>query len=197
MNKDVRSQVEQTIWNLLKQSGQGPAVEAALKAYGSEIYGVVFRIMGDETAADDVWSMFLEKLWKGIRTFKERGKFRAWAYRVARNACNEYRRNPTRRKFRRFFTGELSKLEGKIRSSTKTYEKTTVRQKLWELVDRLKPDDKLLMILKVDKGLSYTEIAEVFSGRKGEVVSADALKSRKYNIKKKLRKMAEEEGISL
>src|SRR5690349_16952146 len=69
------------------------AATAALRLYGAEIFGFLLALhRGDEEGASDVFSIFSEQLWRGLRGFAWHSSMRTWAYAVARNASHAHRR---------------------------------------------------------------------------------------------------------
>src|SRR4051812_20746183 len=62
------------------------AATLAIQAYGPEILGYLFAVTREEQVAADVFSGFLEDVWRGLPGFAWRSSFRTWAYAVARNA---------------------------------------------------------------------------------------------------------------
>jgi RNA polymerase sigma-70 factor, ECF subfamily len=69
------------------------------------------------------------------------------------------------------------------------------------LRERLSEDDQTLLVLRIDKELSWKEIAAVMSGRGEELDDAALrrwsarLRQRFRKVKERLRVMAKEEGI--
>jgi RNA polymerase sigma-70 factor (ECF subfamily) len=60
------------------------AFEALYDRYNRLVYGVVLRVLGEPTAAEDVTQAIFMKLWTEPRSFTA-GNFNAWIVRVARN----------------------------------------------------------------------------------------------------------------
>lgn len=170
------------------------AATTAVRGYGPQILGYLVAVMRDDEAAYEVFSQFSEDLWKGLASFRGDASFRTWAYRIAWNAAKRYRRDAYRRRGRPFLTGELSKIADEIRSSTALYRKTSVKDRVSILRESLAPQDQTLLILRVDRGLSWREVAEVMSEPEDPVDEA-ALRKRFERLKGKLRKLAEEQGL--
>jgi RNA polymerase sigma-70 factor (ECF subfamily) len=69
------------------------------------------------------------------------------------------------------------------------------------LRNQLPADDQALLVLRIDKGLSWNELAAVFSGQGDALEEAELLRwavrlrQRFAAIKRKLRGQAEEEGL--
>src|SRR4051812_25400520 len=77
------------------------AATRLMEAYGSEIYGFLMNLMGNETAASDVFSQFGEDLWSGLSKFQFKSSARTWLYVLARHAGARYRRTPWNKTDRR------------------------------------------------------------------------------------------------
>jgi RNA polymerase sigma-70 factor (ECF subfamily) len=69
------------------------------------------------------------------------------------------------------------------------------------LRNQLPVDDQTLLVLRIDKGLSWNEIAVIVSGEGDGMQQAEMarwagrLRQRFASIKRRLRRMAEEEGL--
>ena len=133
-----------------------------LESYGPEILGFLAAAMRDREEAGDVFSQFSEDLWVGLGAFRGHCSFRTWAYTLARNAAHRHRRDPLRR--RRVAISEcpeLSELEARVRSATVSYLRTDVKDRVTRLRDALEPDDRMLLVLRIDRGMAWSEMAEV------------------------------------
>ena len=81
-----------------------------------------------------------------------------------------------------------------VRSSSAAFLKEDARDKLEKLRRTLSPEDQTLLILRVNRELSWKEVAQVLST--AEVpVDEPALRKRFERVKTRLRKLAEEQGV--
>jgi RNA polymerase sigma-70 factor (ECF subfamily) len=76
-----------------------------------------------------------------------------------------------------------------------------VKKRMRALRDRMPVDDQTLLVLRIDKGLSWNELAAIFSGE-GEALEheelvrwAARLRQRFTTVKQRLRALAVQEGI--
>jgi RNA polymerase sigma-70 factor (ECF subfamily) len=167
---------------------------AAIQELGPQILGYLAAVLRDTSRAREVFSVFSEDLWLGIRTYRGDSSFRAWAYRVARNAALRSLRDPFQRRGRRLETEEQSALAAAVRSATKPFERSSVDDKLSRLRAALTPDERALLVLRVDRDLSWSEIATALTtGRRAP--DEAALRKRFERLKVKLRKLAQAEGM--
>ena len=170
------------------------AATICLTQYGPELMGYIYATMRNELAADDVWSVFCEDLWSGIDGFRWESRFQTWVYTLARNACNRYFRDPYKRRGRRFNTGEISHVVEHIRTNTKPYLKTEVKSEVRKLRERLTPDEQTLLILRLDRKMSWQDVAMILSSPEDQV-SVAACRKRFQRIKQRLAKWVVEEGL--
>jgi RNA polymerase sigma-70 factor (ECF subfamily) len=177
------------------------AATRVIEVFGSEIYGFLVSLMSDETAASDVFSQVGEDLWLGLPKFRFESSLRTWLYVLARNAAARYRRCPWNKGERR---GSDSKIESLIeftRSRTQPWQRTDVKDQLYALRERLEPDDRILLTLRVDRNLDWKEVARVMLDDAGNIDPAklsretDRLRKRFQLIKNELRERAREAGL--
>jgi RNA polymerase sigma-70 factor (ECF subfamily) len=159
----------------------------------------------DDSAASDVFSTFAEDLWRGLPGFGWRCTARVWAYTLARHAASRHIRDARRRRERDLplsAAGALSQIEQRVRTETRRGARTEDKSRIAQLRERLAADDQALLILRIDRKLAWTEIAQVML-HDGEV-AADAvllqesvrLRKRYQAAKTKLRKLAIEAGFT-
>jgi len=197
-----RAEVEAEI---RRQSAVGDYRAAAtliLREYGPEISILLSARLRSQANGSEVFGMFCEDLWRGLPRFEFRCSARTWAYMLARHAELRFRAEPQRRPDRNLpFAGPLEELPERQRSSTSPYRQTWVRERLRELRGRLHEQDELLVLLRVDRGLCWREIARVLLPAGLEATDAllqreaARLRQRFQVIKQRLRHWAEEEGL--
>jgi DNA-directed RNA polymerase specialized sigma24 family protein len=161
------------------------------------------RLRSDEHA-QEAFSMFAEDLWSSMSSFGWRCSMRCWVHILARNAANRYASSPQRRPQRNLplsqHVCELAVVEAE-RSLTRPYHQTAVKQRVRALRERLPNEDQQILVLHVDRSLSFRELALVV--REGaseldeEALTREAARLRKRfeRIKAELRKLALESGL--
>jgi RNA polymerase sigma-70 factor (ECF subfamily) len=167
------------------------AATAALEGYGDELLGYLVALARNETDANDAFSTFAEDMWKGLPRFGWQSSFRTWAYTLARHALSRVRRDAFRRRGVALEDAHVAALVEKTRTRTAEFLQTEVRDKLAEIRAQLDPDDQTLLILRINRGLTYREIARVLDG---EVVESDdaALGRRANALRKRLERLTSE-----
>jgi RNA polymerase sigma-70 factor, ECF subfamily len=178
--------------------------ELALESYGTEIYSfLVARFAIGAAAADDAFSEFSEDLWRSLSAFEWRCAMRSYCYRLARSAAARVARAPYNKRQRNLPLSQISALETALeraRSTTAVYLRTTFKDEVARLRESLSDGDQELLTLRVDRNLSWREIAFILSESAEISNHSDskfqaALRQRFADIKKRIRRKAEESGM--
>ncbi|HTE52547.1 MAG TPA: sigma factor [Kofleriaceae bacterium] len=194
MQAKDKEAAEQEIGELLERGDLEGAATKVMRSYGPQILAYLRAVLRDKDAAAEGFSQFGEGVWKGIGKLRGQSSVLTWSYGVAWGAVRRLRRDPFRRKARRLDTSQLSQLAAEVRTSTSPYRKTNVKDAVARLRESLAADEQTLLILRVDRNLSWKDVVQVFT-TEGEPVDEAALRKRFERIKTKLRKLATEEGF--
>jgi RNA polymerase sigma-70 factor (ECF subfamily) len=203
--------LEERISGALARREVDQAVTEVLKGYGPQILGYLRAVMRDPEEAEEVFSQFAEDLWKGLAGFRGECSVRVWAYKVAWHAASRYARDPYRRRRDRLATSMASRLADEILSSSnRNLERRSADVERLRM--HLSAEEQSLLVLRVDRQLSWREVAEVLAseedeggdgvtppspdGRRGSgPVDETTLRKRFERLKLKLAKLAREEGL--
>lgn len=184
--------LEARIGGLLDADDRQGAVVESIRGYGPEILGYLFVTLRNEAAAEDAFSAFSEDLWKTIDrgAFRRECSMRTWCYKLAWEAAKRYLRDPFLRRKSPLGSAAWASVADEVRDKTAPHLRTTVKSRLDKLRSQLKPTEQTLLTLRLDRGLSWTEIAEVL-----RPVSEATLRKRWERLKESLRALAEEDGL--
>lgn len=172
----------------------------AIDAYGGELLGFMASLVADEEAAREIYAQLCEDLWKALPSFEWRASFRTWAYVAARNGIHRYRAHAARRRnVKPITTSTLDGLAYEERSRTAPHLRTENKSKLAELREALEPEERMILVLRIDRGLEWPEVAEIVEGRSladAERSRASATMRKRFErIKERLRVLAAEQGL--
>jgi serine/threonine-protein kinase len=139
------------------------AASAAIARLGPEI----LRYLGSQmplAAADDAFSLFLERIWSSLPRFEWRCSLRTWAYLIAKRAAVDVARVEGRRQRRQQPLSEsrVAAVAEQVRTATLPLLQTEGRTALARLRDELPHADKMLLVLRIDRGLAWEDVACVF-----------------------------------
>lgn len=178
------------------------AAALAVERYGAELLGFLVAHMRDADAASEVFQQWSEAFWRALPSFEWRCSARTWAYKLARRTAGHYRKRERRRAgVPLAHLSQLSVAVERVRTATVAYKRTNVKDRFQELRDQLSEEDQTLLVLRIDRGLSWLELAEVMLGEEvkptDEQLKTEAARLRKrlQHAKERLRKMAEEAGL--
>jgi RNA polymerase sigma-70 factor (ECF subfamily) len=205
ISSEDREELERQVRSHIAGRDLAGAATLVIRGYGPEIFGFLSARLRDESAAREAFAMFSEDLWRGLPKFAERSTVRVWAYALARNAAIRLQSSPHRKRERNVPLGTrevLSKLVDRVRTETAPFLRTEFKTRVAALRARLSEEDRTLLVLRVDRRLEWEDVARVFLGLE-ESASARALaaetarlRKRFQLVKAKIRKMAEDEGLS-
>ncbi len=184
--------LEERLQDLLARADVKAAVTLVLRTFGPEVLGYLESVVGDPDDARDVFQQFAEDLWDWLPAYRG-GSIRAASYRIAWHAAARFRREAWRRRRERMRTTMASRIAASIRSPESRLV-STARDRLERLRASLEPEERTLLILRLDRELSWSEVAEVLSSD-GAPVDAVAVRKRFERVKSKLAKLAREQGL--
>ncbi|MDC0746441.1 RNA polymerase sigma factor [Polyangium mundeleinium] len=194
-NSAERSEFEAQMHSLFRAGEFRQVVTGTLQAYGPEIFGFLLAIVSSEHDAADIFGDFSFDLWAGITVFEWRCSLRTWVYTLARHQLGRFDR--TQKRERRHLRrtpmtdiAEILQLAAQLSSETLPHLKSEAKSAFVLLRERLDPEDQMLLILRVDRDLAWTDVASVMGG-----VSAAALRKRFERLKERLHEMARAEKL--
>ncbi len=191
---------EETIAALLEAGELQAAASQAIEAFGPEVLGFLVSLMRDEQDAGDVFGQACEDLWRGLPRFERRSTVRTWFYTLARHAASRYRRAPHLRAGRRAALSEAEGVAERVRTRTLRHLRTEVKDQFAGIRDALDPEDRALLVLRVDRKLAWNEIALVLcedslEGAEDLTRAAARLRKRFELVKRQIREHAERAGL--
>ena len=216
MSTSERDALERSVRERCDAKDYDAGATLAIKGYGPEIYGFLLGLHGGEEGASDVFAVVCENLWRGLPRFAWASTLRTWVYTIARHASLRHRENARRRARGAVPIGEhASKLAAEVRTATQTFLKTEKKDGFARLRESLPAEDQMLLVLRVDRDLAWTELARIMLGngdeeggegacevKGGEEADEEALKreaarlrKRFQLLKEKLIAMGEREGL--
>ncbi|MEY4512026.1 MAG: hypothetical protein RLZZ450_4148 [Pseudomonadota bacterium] len=203
MNRGTET-VEQQIRDAATGGNHQSAAALAFEAFGAEILSFLSARLRSQSSGEEVLSMFAEDLWAGITRFEFRCSVRGWLYVLARNAANRYAVSPPNRAARHVALsseGVASALIERERTATQSHLRTDVKDSVRALRESLDVEDQTLLILHIDRGLPWRELAMVMH-QDGESLDdqqlsreAARLRKRFERVKAELRELAVKTGL--
>jgi RNA polymerase sigma-70 factor (ECF subfamily) len=155
----------------LFQSGETAVFRVLVERYQERIRNLIFTIVRDRNAVDDLAQEVFIKAYQGLPDFRFQSSVYTWVYRIAINRSRDELR---RRKIKRFFS--LDRSEGIAESSESLKSELRLRDPgMQDLVskalDSMPEKYRLPVILKDVEEMSYEEIAATMGCEIGTVKS--------------------------
>jgi RNA polymerase sigma-70 factor, ECF subfamily len=195
-----RDEIEGVIRAHLEANEIDVATTRALEFYGPELYGFLRAIArGDEDLASDAFAIASEALWRNLAKFRWEASLRTWAYQLTRNALYQLRTDPRRRPDRNLPLSVVTSVANVQRTGTAPYQKTEIKEGLRALREALDPIDHEIMILRLDRAMSWKDIARALEEPTDTAATlttrAAALRKRFERAKERLRELATAQGL--
>ncbi len=183
----------------LRADGQLKEVaNLVIESYGPEVLSFLATMLRDHADSGDAFAQACEDLWKGLPRFEGRSSMKTWFYTLARHAASRLRRSSQQRKLATL--SEISDVAERVRSRTRPHLKTEVKVGFAAIRATLNDVDRMLLVLRVDRNMSWNDIARVMSNEEDcsdEDISRSAARLRKrfQSVKETIRERAISTGL--
>ena len=151
------------------QRGDEAAFRDLFESHKDKVYSIALRFSGDAGAAMDITQDTFLKLMDRISQFRGDSSFDSWLYRLVVNACMDHRRK--QRRILPVLEGFFDSFRSPEESTLEHLMRDEMQQQVQEVVSRLAPDHRIVVVLRYTEGLSYEEIADLLNCSRGTVAS--------------------------
>ncbi len=152
---------------LIKQylDGDEKALEILVQKYLKQIYNFVFRMTRNAHDAEDIAQEVFLKTWKNLKKFDKNKSFKAWLFRIAKNASIDFLRKKKIIPFSDFSNddGENMIAENIIDEAPlpdEIFERKDLAQTLTKATDKLPLNYRAVLYLYYNNQLTFQEIAD-------------------------------------
>jgi len=167
------------------KKGRHDVIRYLVERYEKEIFYYIYKMTGNTADAKDLTQEVFIKVFRKISGFNGKSTFRTWLYRIATNqTLNFLNRRPP--------SGAEKPLEwfsDPSPTSLDRVEKADLHRFILNAIGNLPRQQKAIVTLRVQEGMTYSEIAEIL-GR-----SVGNCKAAYHNAIVKLRGMFKNEAI--
>ena len=160
------------------RAGIEEAYEELIEGYEQQLYGMIYRLLGNPMDAADVVQEVFLKVFRTINSFREQSSLRTWIYRIAVNEAHNHRRWLVRHCRCEVSMedehGRQSALECAADPGRSPYEQALEgenRTLIERALTRVSPVFRTAVVLRDIQNLSYEEIAEILQVSLGTVKS--------------------------
>src|SRR5690242_9146830 len=149
--------------------GESDAFAALFELHRDRVYSIALRFSGDPSVALDITQETFLKLLSKIGEFRGEASFESWLYRLVVNGCLDHRR--AGRRWSPILDGWLGVLRASGESMLQQLLRSEVQENVQQVVAKLPPELRIVVILRYTEQLSYDEIAEILGCPQGTVAS--------------------------
>lgn len=168
------------------RQGEDAAFEHIVRETYAEMYGLAYRLLGNEDDARDVLQEAYVRVHKSLRKFRGDAAFTTWLYRITANAAYTFMRK--RQKHRHDQIDRIDEPESAAPLPEEVSQNSDLRDELKELLLDLPPDQRVVVVMKDIYDLPHEAIAEELG------ISVTAAKVRLHRARKRLRAVLESKG---
>ncbi|MBZ5606101.1 MAG: sigma-70 family RNA polymerase sigma factor [Acidobacteriia bacterium] len=149
--------------------GEADAFRVLFEAYQDKVYSIALRYSGDRTTALDIAQDVFLKLLSSMQDFRGEAGFESWLYRLVVNRCLDYHRRS--RRIRVMVEDALSAFTAPRETALHDLLRSEVEEQVQRSIDRLAPEQRIVVVLRYTEGMSYDQIAEILGCSMGTVAS--------------------------
>lgn len=151
------------------QRGEQEAFALLFAANKDRVYSIALRYAGERSAAMDIAQEAFLKLLSHIRQFRSDANFDTWLYRVVVNSCLDHQRR--RRRLAPLLDGIVDAMCAVKNSVLHDLLREERQVAVHKVVQKLPPEQRIVIILRYMEDLSYEHIAEILGCSVGTVSS--------------------------
>lgn len=170
------------------REGDRDAVEQAYVAHHAAIRGFARRLVGDDSAAEDIVHEAFVALPRAIRRFRGDGSLRSFLIGVAVNHSRRHVRSSMRRRAATERLAVRDEVFPKAAAATPAEDLARKRLagRLWSALDKLPIDQRVVFVLCEAEQRTSVEVADIVGAPEGTV------RTRLFHAKRKLREILED-----
>ena len=148
------------------RSGDGGAFEELIRRHKRKIFGMAARIACDDLELEEIVQEVFIKAYEKLASFRGDAPFEHWLARIATNTCHDYLRKRKQRRAEVPVDLYEWTLEAPVKEQGAEPEELAA---LARALDRLRPDDRLVLMLLELEGKSVKETAYIMDISEGNV----------------------------
>ena len=166
---------------LIKKAKEGhiESFENLIEAHEKRVYNISLKMLKNEQDAFDAAQDTFLKAFKYISKFKEESSFSTWIYRIAVNVCLDIIKKKKETQNQISIEQQITLKDNEITLQFEDEKQNVLedvikaerKEALYKAIEKLKPDQKKMIILRDIEGFSYEEISKITGITTGTVKS--------------------------
>jgi RNA polymerase sigma-70 factor, ECF subfamily len=167
------------------RTGDETAFAELVDRHKDLVYGLVYRMVADRSAVDDLAQDVFLKIHRGLPYFRGEARLSTWIFRIVQNVCVQARtRRPIEVPIAR--DGEEENARLAVRepgSADKTFAELELRDRLEKAIAQLPENYQLLISAHYLEGIQYEALAEALD------IPIGTVKTHLHRAKRRLREL--------
>lgn len=185
-----RNMSDEEIVSEITRSQDPKLMDILYGRYANKVYRKCMSFVKDTSIAEDLTHDIFIKVYLNLPSFKQKSKFSTWLYSITYNFCIDYLRKNKKEKLVSIedYSGVVKDMEVE---SVDDLRHIAVNR-LKKILEKVKVDEKAILLMKYRDNMSIKEIQEVFK------ISESAVKMRIKRAKEKVKRLHDEtyaEGV--
>jgi len=133
-------------------------IEKLFKENYKSLCNVVFRIINDWDASEDVVQEMFLKLWRKKEEIKIESSLKGYLFKAASNSAINYLQSQKKEKLKEELSDKIK--NSQIAEETINLDGKELQKKIEEALNKLPPKCKVIFLLSRQEGMKYQEIAD-------------------------------------
>jgi len=177
---------EQTEWITQTKAGNQTAFSQIVDKYQKPVYNICFHMLKNSEEAEDAAQEAFLRAFSKLDTYDESRQFSTWLFAIASHYCMDRWK---KRRFQLVSWDDLKNMLSDREASQpeKVMMNIEASQEVHDMLQNLRPDYRMVVILKYWHGMSYEEIAQTMD------TTVSTIKSKLFRARKMMAKAAEKE----
>src|SRR5262249_54570037 len=149
--------------------GKRDSLEPLVRRYATRLLTFIHHMVRDRHRSEELFQEVFLAVWIKRRQYQFPRPFKAWLYAIAVNKCRAAFRRKGTKDLVSLYQAEPAEPAAAGPSPTDTAIATETAALVAGAVRQLPPQQRVVVVLRVWEGLSYTEIAEALNRTEGTV----------------------------
>lgn len=151
---------EEAEWIRDAQAGDRSAFARLIERYWDRLYRWLYHLTRDRHAAEDLTQETFLRALAAVKTFRPGSNFRAWVFRIGHNNFVNQKRAERRTKHQLPEDAAAPEIGGSVEVAVENREALEMVNRA---ISELSADFRAALLLHVQEGLSYREVAKVLN----------------------------------
>jgi RNA polymerase sigma-70 factor (ECF subfamily) len=137
--------------------GRRESLEPLVRRYAGPLVGFIRRMVRDEHRSEELFQETFLAVWRKREQYQFPRPFKPWLYTIALNKCRADFRSPSRPHVEL----EPESVPASDPSASEVAIAGETGEQIARAIEQLPPQQRLVVVLRVWEGMSYSEIAEM------------------------------------